>query len=241
MDALRASLALAKAHAFLAAVQCIVFFIGAASSALVLKYRLVFLMRFPLWMMHRVLRFLGRRPHYLRIFAVIFLFNSTAILGYMLTGALAPALPAAISFLTGMNIGIVAGVLPSSVTRASGPAPVNPPAAPDAPEPPSRHAAAPRLRAGEGGLLEAISLLLVAGLELPAFWLSMAMGTTIVPFWWQGTAPALSGPLAPRMEAYLILCVPTLAVSALIEAAGIRSALKKRRPLPGEGEEPPCR
>ena len=236
MDVLSRSLELIGGHWKLGALQCLVFILGLASAGLVLRYRLAFLMRFPLWIMGRILRFLARRPGFVPIFLLIFLFNSMAIFIYMMTGALLSVLPTAVCFLTGMNIGIVAGAMPrvaaTQISERSGPS-----ATEDLAPPLAGQDARSPAGSARGGATEVICFLLVAGLELPVFWLSLAMGTTMSPFWPGAPAPAGAGPIALRVTAYLAIGVPTLCLSALIETVGIRLGLRHGRPPTGLGAE----
>jgi len=223
MPLLRASLSLLGEHWKLGALQCLVFILGILSSGLVLRYHLTFLTRFPFWMMHRILRFLARRPSLPAIFLIIFLFNSVAILVYMLTGAVLSALPTAICFLTGMNIGIIAGAMPAAAaSQLAGGTPALVPSRRDAAGEPH-----PVGRASGAGLLDGVCFLLVAGLELPVLWLALAMGTTMAPLWSLGATAAGDGAVAPRLLAYLVICVPVLCLSAIIEAVGIRAGLRR--------------
>ena len=218
-------------HWKLAGVAAAAFFGGLASAGVVVRAHLHGLMRFPLWLMSALMRFLWAFPNYFTIFLLIFLFNSTAMCVYMLTGVL-PVLPHVVCFMTGMNIGIVVLVgggvgqrLAGSVGRmpasAEGDESAPPPADP----------------AAKGGCFRVVCFLIVVVLELPAFWFAIAMGTSIGR-WWHDADPAgaLGAAVIERLRAYASVIVPILAVSGAVESVGVLAGLKDMKP---NGSGPP--
>lgn len=205
------SLGLFAGHWGHAMLQGGVFLFGALSAIIVLRHRLLLLMRFPLWMARKLLRFLATRPGFAKLFFTIFCFNSVAIFAYMMTGALDPMLPSLICFLTGMHVALVAALMPAVAGQSGelplGATPGNPP------EMPSR--------------VELICFLVTLGLELPVFWVSIAMGWTMTSV--LGDSAVAAGELIQlRMQAYAFIAVPALAVSALAEATGIWVNLRRQ-------------
>ena len=225
----------------LAAVQCAVFFIGLFSASIVIRYQLRFLMAFPEWFMGKLVRLLSSKPSYVFIFLFILFFNSIAIFAYMMSGALLQFLPTAVCFLTGMNIGIAVGraQVIAAVSRAAKrqisqeldvehdvdellPAD-------EEPAPPTLHAAAGM--SPSAFYLQSVCVILVAALELPAFWFSIALGSTMSRHWLPLVDQTLSQSLVARLQAYAIVIVPVLAISAAIEAVAVRLSTR-------EDEEP---
>lgn len=210
-------------HWRMAMIQGGVFFIGIFSAGIVLKYRLSLLMRFPLWLIDRIMKFLSANANPYLIFMFIAAFNSIAILIYMSTGAISPILPTAICFLTGMNIGIVAGAMPYiivSTQKEQARKQITPPE--------------PREETKTAFVLRSIGAVLVASLELPALWFSIAMGATIEKTLFNPAfTPAV---LYERVSAYIMIIVPVLIISAAIETAVIHISVASGGP-PGCGED----
>jgi hypothetical protein len=144
-----------------------------------------------------------------RVFLVIFLFNSIAIFLYMGSGVLI-VVPAAVAFLTGLNIGVI--VLRSQEIGLPGGSDSSDPSEPI--ETPSW--------VGVCGMA-------VVALELPCFWLSMAMGIRMGQALSHGYTAARVGELfVPRATAYVAVIVPVLFISALAETAAIRGQINAR-------------
>ena len=77
----------------------LIFFIGFCFSYLVNALKIEFLTRFPHWFIKVMSRFINPRAPFIRIFLIIFLFNSISIALYMASGILI-VLPFIIAFLT---------------------------------------------------------------------------------------------------------------------------------------------
>jgi len=237
------SAAFVGGHFSLAGVVAVIFFLGFASAWVVVRYDLRLLIRFPLWFVSRITRVVAARPHTWFAFVLIFGFNGVAMFVYMLSGVF-PLLPAAVAFLTGMNIAIVL-LKGEDVERmlqraATGPRGAEPVESTGEERPPggageSASEAGPEgAEAGPGqavrqgaGCLVALCFLIVMALELPCFWFSVAMGAKmdLVPFR-DFTAERLRAALVPRIVAYLRVILPLLAVSAAAEAVAITSSLR---------------
>jgi hypothetical protein len=170
------------------------FFIGAGLAPAVHSRRIEFLLSFPRWMMRRLQNVIRSKPPTLKLGAYIFAFNGTAMFVYMLTG-LIPGVPYLIALMTGLNVAL-AGLLAREEPRAVRPEP---------------------------GIVPAsvrLCMMLTFLLELPCFWYAMAMGFTMP------TVISLLGDGDPnevrrRIEAYLIVILPILAVSASVEAHAV--------------------
>ncbi len=214
------------------------FLAGAASAWIVIHWRVEPLIRFALWMLEQVGKLVGKHPSMARLFLVIFLFNSVAMFAYMCSGVWV-FLPAAIGFLTGMNLAIIFvegrpawfeeeeedSGLNLSVSEADGLAEMAEP-------PPVK-------------LLPLLCGLLVIVLELPAFWFSMGMGISLGHFvrehytaaqilLFQFRDPSLWPALAERCAAYWRVIAPVLAVSALAEAYAVAESARMTRRPPGK-------
>ena len=216
-------------HWKLAMVAAAAFFGGLASAGVVVRAHLHGLMRFPLWVMSALMRFLWAFPNYFAIFLLIFLFNSGAMCVYMLTGIL-PVLPHIVCFMTGMNIGIV--VLAGSV--AAGQRLAESAGGGAVPPEGSGAAGVPAGSTAGGGCFRVVCFLIVVLLELPAFWFAIAMGTSIGR-WWHDADPggALGAAVLERLRAYAAVIVPILAVSGAVESVGVLAGLKEMKPTGG--------
>ncbi len=213
------SLHLLWEHLGPAGIAALVFFVGLGSAWIVVRYRLDFLARFPLWLLGKVSSLFNRHPHVGFMFLFIFLFNGTVMFFYMLSGVVV-GLPAAIDFLIGMNIGIV-GLRGEEWSFGGGE---------------RRIAATPGARDGLGkksGYLLAACFITVACIELPCLWFSIAMGNSIMSLHTDvGISQLWQESVIPRMVAYATIILPLLAVSALAEAIGLKVALSSPAPAP---------
>jgi len=146
-------------------------------------------------MLHRLLR---KNPSTFRLAAFIFLFNTCAIFLYMLTG-IVPFVPAAVALWAGLNVALAAIL----AQKRFPPADIN-----TLPLP----------------LTARIGAVMTFALEIPSFCFALAMGMTI-----QSHLPALFHStditdISRRALAYIMVLVPTLAISALAEAHAVCSA-----------------
>jgi hypothetical protein len=217
MVSLASSFRLLYAHLGLGLIAAVLFGAGLVTSLPVVRRDLRWLMAFPLWVVRQVLRLIGPNFAAVRVFLTIFFFNSLAIFLYMASGVLV-VLPAAVAFLTGLNIGVI--VLRSGeVEMPSGERPLA-----EAMDPNAEHEVAPWV---------SLCSVTVLVLELPSFWISVGMGIgmarelTRVGGYTLATLRAL---LEPRVAAYLSIIVPALLLSALAETAAIRGHVRARRP-----------
>ncbi|NQT88614.1 stage II sporulation protein M [bacterium] len=201
MDILSSSFSLLWDHVGLGGVAAVLFVAGLGTSAAVVRHDVRWLMAMPLWVVRRVMGFIAPSFPPVRVFLLIFLFNSVAIFFYMASGVLIVA-PAAVAFLTGMNIGVI--VLRS---REIGlPAPTGEPRE----IPPW---------VGPCGMA-------VIALELPCFWMAMAMGIRMGQALSRNyTTARLAELFTPRAIAYACVIVPILCISALAETAAIRGQI----------------
>lgn len=202
-----------RQHLRLAIDAAILFVVGLFVSWPVVYYRVRTIARPPIAVFRFVLRLIGPAPSLPRLTAVVFCFNAGVIFVYMASG-FHPLLPKVFAIWTGMNIGIVIGL-----GHEEGLAEPSPP-------PAGQWRPSLRLAAGCG--------LLVLLLELPAFWLSIAMGLTMGHAVQIGGA-TYAGALAERTAAYATVILPMLLASAVAEAVAIRGAAAPYGG--GEGED----
>jgi len=160
-----------------------------------------FLVRMPMALFRMVRRLMGSRPGLLRMGAVIFVFNGSAMFVYMASGV-RPMLPFVIAVLTGFNIAAILLLADQTVTARSGqePAPI---------------------RWVPGNMLTGLCGAAVLLLELPCFWYAIAMGVGMGRAVAEGQA-SYTQALAIRAEAYTHLILPLLFFSAICEVIAIR-------------------
>lgn len=216
MPSFSSSLGVLADHVGLGVVAAGLFVAGLATAGPVVRRECRALMGFPLWMMRVALRLMGPTFPPLRVFALIFAFNSVAIFLYMASGVLI-VVPAAMAFLTGLNIGVV--VLKARQLELPGldaAAEAQPADGPEAP-------AAPRW-------VDLCGLAVLA-LELPSFWISVGMGIGMArkltePG--QFTSEMIRHLFTERAHAYWMIVAPVLLVSAIAETAAIRGQRRRR-------------
>jgi len=221
MATVTASLRLLYNHLGLAFVAALLFAAGLGTSLAVVRGEVRWLMAVPLWIVGRVLRIIGPAFPPLRVFLVIFCFNSVAIFLYMASGALVVA-PAFVAFLTGLNIGVIV-LKAGEVELPTGERPL----------------AATMRPSDDVEVAPWVSLcsLAVLVLELPSFWLSVGMGigmgrelTRVGQF----TLANMGALLGERATAYVSIILPLLLLSAIAETAAIRGHVVAR---PGHASE----
>jgi hypothetical protein len=188
-------------HQKLALYAAFLFVVGLFLSWPVVHYRLRLFARLPLTVFRLVLRAVGPAPGVARLAGCIFVFNVTVIFADMALG-FHPLVPKLLCIWTGMNVGILACMGDAAglaFPRGSAEGQWRPPPA-----------------------LAAASAFLVLLLELPCFWLAIAMGVSLGHAVARGSdyLPAL----ALRTQAYCTVIAPLLACSALAEAIAIRGA-----------------
>jgi len=179
-----------------AAGAALLFGAGALASLPVLRRRVGWLLVLPRWFARLVARVLAARVSHIGLAGIIFGFNGSAMSVYMLSG-LVPGLPAAIAFATGLNVALAAMLgAAGSLERPAQPLPTS------------------------GRVCAALTFLL----ELPCFWYSIGMGWSLrvnVLDLWRGAGwKALVEPV----RAYVVVILPILAVSALVESHAVSSA-----------------
>jgi hypothetical protein len=201
-------------HFGLACEAALLFLAGALLALPAVKYGSILLTSPPLFLFRMVRRMLGTRPGMTRLWSFIFVFNGTVMLLYMASGV-HPGIPAFISCLTGYNLAVIlllAGekeeLYFADVSSAS-------------PQKPARWVA------GFCGVA-------VILLELPCFWYSIGMGIRLGQEVVAGQTSYPQG-LAVRLQAYLLIVLPLLLVSAVCEAIAIRglSGLPPEEQAPG--------
>jgi hypothetical protein len=189
------------AHLRLALDALILFVVGLFIAWPVVRYRLTVLARPAEAVLRLVLRAIGPSPPVVRLAGVIWLYNSTVIFIYMTTGW-HPILPKIACIWVGMNIGVLMGMVQrqEDIIASLRPSP------------------------GQwrpGRRLALLCGALVSLVELPAFWLAIAMGISMGHAVQAGDA-GYGAALAARAGAYGTVLVPALLVSALAEAVAIR-------------------
>ena len=106
MPSFLSSLRLLAEHTWLGAVAALLFVAGLGTAGPVVARNYRALMAVPMWTVRLVLRIIGPDLRPIRVFLAIFVFNAAAIFIYMVSGALI-VVPAAMAFMTGLNIGVV--------------------------------------------------------------------------------------------------------------------------------------
>ena len=209
MPPLSASFQLLREHLSLGVIAALLFAAGLGTSVPAVRRDVRWLTAFPLWIIRRVMRLIGPSFPPVRVFLVIFCFNSVAIFLYMASGVLI-VLPAAIAFLTGVNIGVIL-LKAGDVELPSG-------------ERPLVDGMAADLEVDAGPLVGLCSLAVIV-IELPCFWISVGMGIGLaheLTRAGQYTFVGMGSALAPRVAAYVCIIIPALFLSALAETAAIR-------------------
>ncbi len=194
-----------KDHFFLSWFALLLFILGFAFSWIVERYNLTIFKVLPIWFLKKTLRYASPERNFLQVFLFIFLFNSTAIFIYMLTGAFI-VFPFIIAFITGTNVGIISLQ----------------------PVPPElEETTIYRRREMRPGIISLLGVLLVPLLEISAFSISMAMGMAMgIGMYLNFSLLRLTVLVLPRIFAYLIVIIPILFVSALLEAGAIKDLQK---------------
>lgn len=193
---------LLQEHARLSLHAAILFAVGLYAAYPVVRFRMGVVAWPALALFRAVLRLLGPSPSLALAAGVIFSFNSVVIFLYMASG-FHPLAPKLFAVWTGLNIGAIMGAVHRGEVPA-GPLLI----APGQWRPPS--------------WLGGVCGLMVLLLELPCFWLAIAMGMSLGHAV-QADVPYLVA-LAPRALAYCGVVVSVLFVSAVAEAVAIRAA-----------------
>ncbi len=188
-------------HFALACGAALLFLVGLLLALPAVRSGSALLTWLPLRLFRMVLRLLGEGPGLPRLCLFIFGFNGTAMLLYMASG-FRPAIPAAVSVLTGYNIAVI--LFLAGERRDLGDLAISPAA----------RWTPPRWLAGLCGLA-------VLVVELPCFWYSVALGIGLGLEITSGRMDYLQG-ISPRLHAYLRVLLPALLISAVCESIAIR-------------------
>ena len=192
------------AHRQLFLDAALLFAAGLFAAAPVVRFRLRAVAVPALKVFGGVMRLLGQTPGLVRMTAVIFLFNGLVMFVYMASG-IHPMLPKVFAVWTGMNIGVILGFTHGGLEPA------------------------PRIgRRPDQWLppewLHSVCGLAVLLIELPCFWLAIALGLSM------GGKVQADGryldALAPRVTTYATVILPLLLLSAVSEAMAIRGSTR---------------
>lgn len=168
----------------------VLFTMGIVVGPKVVKRNLRFLIAYPLWIYKKLEKILERKPAFIRLFIIIFFFNSASLFISFVSG-FTGLLPFLFAFLTGLNVAII-------TFKVSG-------------------------KMGLAGIF----LNPVALFELPAVWISLALGMNLgleVLHPMLGIAP--SQLFVELLDVYIFLVLPLLFISGFLEAAMISFMLK---------------
>ncbi len=184
----------------------LIFFMGFCCSYIVHELNLKAFLWFPAWFMKVLSRFVNPRAGFVRIFSVIFLFNSISIMIYMTSG-LFVIFPFIIAFMTGLNVGLSVFIMPGQNIEGYQ----------------IRELKAPHKVAR---LVLFSTLVLI--LEVLCFSIALGMGMSLAAACASVTTANLTNTLViselllMRWNAYIYICVPLLALSAFLEASVIK-------------------
>ena len=188
----------------------LIFFSGFCFSYLVDHFKIRFLTWFPHWFIKFMSKYVNPKASFLKIFLVIFLFNSISIAVYMMSG-LFVIFPYIIAFLTGMNIGLTVFIPPKANIEGY--------------EMGHPH--------GAGNMFKMMLFsTFVMVLEIVTFSFALGMGMSLGiavaavsvanPSASAGATMFLAELLSMRLRTYILFCVPVLAVSAYMESSVIK-------------------
>jgi hypothetical protein len=186
-----------------------IFFAGFCFSYIVYEFNIRFLLWFPEWFMKTLSRFINPGRPFAVILLTIFLFNTISIMVYMISG-LFIVFPYIIAFMTGMNIGLSVFIPPAMSAEDFGDMSIR-----------------SRVKMIRSMLFSTIVLFL----EVTIFSVSLGLGMSLASAASTITndsytsALFLSELLAVRLNAYIIICVPLLLLSAWLEARVIKGAV----------------
>jgi len=203
---------LIKSNIYFTWFALLIFFSGFCFSYLVDHFKIRFLAWFPHWFIKFMSKHVNPKASFLKIFLIIFLFNSISIAVYMMSG-LFVIFPYIIAFLTGMNIGLTVFIPPKANIEGY--------------EMGHPH--------GAGNMFKMMLFsTFVMVLEIVTFSLALGMGmslgiavaavSTANPSASTGASMFLAELLSMRLRTYILFCVPVLAVSAYMEADVIKGA-----------------
>lgn len=188
----------------------LIFFAGFCFSYLVDHFKVKFIAWFPHWFMKFMSKHINPKASFARIFTIIFLFNSISIAVYMISG-LFVILPFVITFLTGMNIGLTVFIPPKVNIEG--------------------YELGPAHGAGKMFKMVFFSTFVIV-LEIISFCVALGMGMSLAvavaavsaasPTAVDGASLFVAELLSLRLQAYMLFCLPVLAISAYMEASVIK-------------------
>ena len=201
---------LIKSNIYFTWFALLIFFSGFCFSYFVDHFNIKFLTWFPHWFLKFMSKYVNPKASFLKIFLIIFFFNSISIAVYMMSG-LFVIFPYVIAFLTGMNIGLTVFIPPKLSIEGY--------------EMGHPH--------GAGKMFKMMLFsTFVMVLEIVTFSLALGMGmsmgiavaavSTANPSASTGASMFLAELLSMRLRTYILFCVPVLAVSAYMEASVIK-------------------
>lgn len=184
----------------------LVFFMGFCCSWIVYDLNIKAFLWFPKWFIKVMSKVINPRSSFLNIVLVIFIFNSISIMLYMSSG-LFIILPVIIAFLTGMNIGLTVFIPPDLSIEGYHIKEVRDP-----------------IKAFRMVLFSTLVLISEVLVFSMALGMGMSLGSAAATITSESMYSALflSELLSIRMQAYVALCVPILAISAIMEASIIK-------------------
>lgn len=184
----------------------LIFFAGFCLSYLVDRFKIEFLLWFPHWFIRVISKHVNPKAGFIKIFLVIFLFNSVSIALYMSSGVFI-IFPFIIALITGMNIGLTVFIPPHANIEGF-------------------NVRAPKSASKMLTMMLFSTIVLV--LEVITFSVALGMGMSLATAVFSSGAYSIALPLflsellLMRLKAYLLICVPVLAVSAYLEARVIK-------------------
>ena len=188
-------------HFSLAVMAALMFSGGIALGYFVVRQDHKWLIWMPLFLFQLVRKLIGDHPSMIRLSVVIFSFNTTAIALYMSSG-FHPFVPALIALITGCNIMVILLMMGKAMEK-------------DVMD------MSPKALWAPGPVVTNFCGLAVLFLELPSFWYAIAMGISLGQEVLAGDVGYTQG-LTVRLQAYAMVIVPALFVSALCETIAIQ-------------------
>lgn len=212
-EALEASLQTLAEHIGLGGWAMVMFACGFLLAFPVVRLDVRSLLALPRWLYRLGRKYLTPELSPVFLFAFIFLFNTTAIFIYMMSGGLI-FLPIVFDIFTGLNVGVI--MLKDAQEAMN--------------EPLSAPTDMRSARAWVGFLC-----LFTVVVELSAFWLAIGMGIKLgrqmrAEFAWATFAEYAQ----PRVLAYVLVLVPALVLSAAAETAAMKAMLRAEPQAGGE-------
>lgn len=184
----------------------LIFFFGFCFSYIVDIFGIKSLMWFPRLFVRILSRYVNPKVPFLQNFLVIFFFNSISIFIYMTSG-LFIIFPFAIIFLTGMNIGLSVFIPPDAEMEKHS---VRQPRAPG-------HLFRIMLYSTAVLVFEVMVFSVALGMGI-----SLAVATNSITSQDLTSALFLAELLTMRIKAYMLICVPVIALSAWLESSVLK-------------------